>query len=87
MGGKFKDSIVKPIIGGLSGLKKLGGMFKQPKLPKAQEPPQAPTIDEAKARRIEQDRLLRRRGRAATVLSSGSGSGSVGVSKLLGGGA
>lgn len=86
MGGKFKKSVLGPVMGGLL-TSKLDGMFKQPKQPKAQEMPAAPTIDEAKARRIEQDRLLRRRGRAATVLSSGSGSGSVGVSKLLGGGA
>lgn len=67
----------------------MSGMFKGPKQPKPQPVTPAPTIDEAQQRRIEQDRLKRRRGRMSTILSrEGTGaSGGVGVARLLGGAA
>lgn len=66
----------------------MGGLFSVPKMPKPQEIPKPPTIDEAQRARIEADRLRKRRGRAATILSTNESqsTGSVGVAKLLGGG-
>lgn len=65
----------------------MGGMFKGPKPPKQQPVVPPPTIDEAEARRIEQDRLRKRRGRMSTIMSEGGslGGSSVGISRLLGG--
>lgn len=64
----------------------MGGLFK-PKAPSIPPPPKPPLIDETQAARDEADRLLRRRGRGSTILSTGQGNtGSVGVNKLLGGG-
>lgn len=64
----------------------MSGMFKKPKVPKPQPTPPAPTVDEAEQRRIEQDRLRRRQGRASTILSRRDTGGmtSVGTSRLLG---
>ncbi len=71
---------LKGVIGGSTG-------WLTPNTPKVPKPILPPTIDEAQMRQIEMDRLRRRRGRAATILSGGADSGTVGVNKLLGGGA
>jgi hypothetical protein len=65
----------------------MSGLFK-PKMPKIEAPPPAPTIDEAKVREQETRRLARRRGRAATMMSSEQSqmAGGVGTTRLLGGG-
>jgi hypothetical protein len=47
----------------------MSSLFK-PKMPKIEPTPAPPTIDEAQQRRIEERRLSRRRGRAATIMSS-----------------
>ena len=47
----------------------MSSLFK-PKMPKIEPTPPPPTIDEAQQARIEQRRLSRRRGRAATIMSS-----------------
>lgn len=67
----------------------MSGMFKGAKAPKPQPVVPAPTTDEAQARRIEQDRLRRRRGRASTIMESRgpNAASNVGVAKLLGGAA
>jgi hypothetical protein len=73
------SKVVKSVIGGSIG-------WLTPNTPK---PPKAilpPTIDEAQMRQIEMDRLRRRRGRAATILSGGNDNANVGTNKLLGGG-
>lgn len=65
----------------------MGGLFK-PKMPKVEQAPPPPTVDEAQVRRNEVDRMRRRRGRAATILSdqASQATGGVGVNRLLGGG-
>lgn len=66
----------------------MGGLFKGPKQPKPQPVIPPPTVDDAEARRIEQDRLRKRRGRMSTIMAGGSSlGGGVGISKLLGGAA
>lgn len=44
-------------------------------LPTPEAPPRAPTIDDAARTQGEQDRMRRRRGRAATILTGASGAG------------
>jgi hypothetical protein len=51
----------------------MGGIFKTPKPPKAPEPVKAPTVDEAEKNTQEMDRLRRRRGRRANILTSPEG--------------
>ena len=65
----------------------MSGLFK-PKMPKIEPPPPAPETDMAKVREIESTRLRRRRGRMATMMSSPESrqQGSVGMTRLLGGG-
>lgn len=65
----------------------MSGLFSTPKMPKPQELPKTPTVDEAQRNRIEADRLRKRRGRAATILSTNESqtTGSVGTAALLGG--
>lgn len=66
----------------------MGGLFKAPKMPKPQEPAPVPQVDEAARVKIEQERLRKRRGRAATIVSTAESQvqGGVGKAKLLGGG-
>ena len=60
----------------------MSSLFK-PKMPKIEPTPPPPTIDEAQQQRIEQRRLSRRRGRAATIMSSPeSRMGGVGTTQL-----
>ena len=56
-------------------------------LPKPQELPKAPTVDQSTVDREAQDLAMRRRGRAATVLAGDASApaGSVAVKQLLGG--
>ena len=65
----------------------MSSLFK-PKMPKIEPTPPPPTVDEAQQSRIEQRRMARRRGRASTIMSTPASqqTGSVGVSRLLGGG-
>ena len=65
----------------------MSSLFK-PKMPKIEPTPPTPTVDEAQLSRIEQRRLARRRGRGSTIMSTPASqqTGSVGVSRLLGGG-
>lgn len=56
-------------------MSRLFGTPKVPDPPKIEAPPPVPTIDDAGRAREAQDRLLRRRGRAASVLTGSSGSG------------
>jgi hypothetical protein len=65
----------------------MSSLFK-PKMPKIEPTPPPPTVDEAQQSRIEQRRLARRRGRGSTIMSTPASqqTGSVGVSRLLGGG-
>lgn len=74
----------------------MGGLFSKPKpiitpapeAPKTPPPPAPlPTIDEAQESQVESDRRLRRRGRAATILTSQGGDTSgvrTGTKTLLG---
>lgn len=57
-----------------------------PKVPKPQSAPPPPTIDAAKQRTDQADQLARRKGRAATFVSSeeGRGLGGVATKMLLG---
>jgi hypothetical protein len=65
----------------------MSSLFK-PKMPKIEPTPPPPTVDEAQQSRIEQRRMARRRGRASTIMSNPASqqTGSVAVSRLLGGG-
>lgn len=59
-----------------------------PPLPPPPAPLPAPTIDEAKQKRMNQDELLSRKGRAASILTGSSGdltAPETGTKKLLGG--
>ena len=64
----------------------MSGLFK-PKMPKIEPPPPAPEMDLAKQRVIESTRMRRRRGRAATMMSTPDTrqAGGVATTKLLGG--
>jgi hypothetical protein len=61
----------------------MSSLFK-PKMPKVQPTPPPPTIDEAQQRRIEERRLSRRRGRAASIMSTPESrmAGAVGTTTL-----
>jgi len=61
----------------------MSSLFK-PKMPKVQPTPPPPTIDEAQERRIEQRRMSRRRGRAASIMSTPESrmAGAVGTTTL-----
>jgi hypothetical protein len=62
----------------------MSGLF-SPKIPKMQEPPPPPMVDQSVINREAMDLARRRRGRAATVLAGDTGtSGSVAVKSLLG---
>jgi len=65
----------------------MSSLFK-PKMPKVEPTPPPPTVDEAQQSRIEQRRMARRKGRGSTLMSTPASqqTGSVGVSRLLGGG-
>ncbi len=65
----------------------MSSLFK-PKMPKIEPTPPPPTTDEAQQSRIEQRRMARRKGRASTIMSTPASqqTGSVAVSRLLGGG-
>ncbi len=65
----------------------MASLFKV-KTPKIEPTPPPPTTDEAQLSRIEQRRMARRRGRASTIMSTPGSqqTGSVAVSRLLGGG-
>lgn len=69
----------------------MSGIFSKPKMPPPPAPmemPRAATVDEVQLERERGDIMRRRRGRAATVLTSGSGgsvgAGSVAAKSLLG---
>lgn len=67
----------------------MSGLFSKPSVPNTPPPvanPPAPTIDTAEQNRIQNDRVLRRRGRAATMLTGtlGAGSPNVATKTLLG---
>lgn len=54
----------------------MGGVFKTPKAPPPPaiiEPPPVPVVDDGQISQMTADKLARRRGRAATVLTSGLG--------------
>ena len=79
---------VKKITGGIG--KAFGSIFGAltPNMPDAPDPLIPPTVDDAQMSRIEQRRLLRRHGRRSTLVSDENNrGGSIGVNKLLGGGA
>ena len=65
----------------------MSSLFKS-KMPKIEPTPPTPTVDEAQLSRIEQRRMARRRGRGSTLMSTPASqqTGSVSVSRLLGGG-
>lgn len=65
----------------------MSGLFK-PKMTKIEAPPPPPETDVAKQREIESTRMRRRRGRAATMMSTPETRqmGGVGTTRLLGGG-
>jgi len=65
----------------------MSGLFK-PKMPKIEPPPPPPETDVAKQREIESTRLRRRRGRAASIMSTEQSrmQGGMATTKLLGGG-
>lgn len=65
----------------------MSSLFK-PKMPKVEPTPPPPTVDEAQLSRIEQRRMARRKGRGSTLMSTPASqqTGSVGVTRLLGGG-
>lgn len=65
----------------------MSGLFK-PKMPKIEAPPPPPETDVAKQREIESTRMRRRRGRAASVMSTPESRqmGGVATTRLLGGG-
>jgi hypothetical protein len=65
----------------------MSSLFK-PKMPKIEPTPPPPTTDQAQLSRIEQRRMARRKGRASTIMSTPSSqqTGSVAVTRLLGGG-
>ena len=69
----------------------MSGVFSKPKMPPPPAPmdmPRAATVDKVQLERDRGDIMRRRRGRAATVLTSGSGdsvgAGSVAAKSLLG---
>lgn len=68
----------------------MSGLFSTPKIPKPepiQPPPPVPTVDDAKKNTQESDLLLRRRGRAASMVNGMKGdtsTPSVGTKMLLG---
>jgi hypothetical protein len=69
----------------------MSGIFSKPKMPPPPPPvemPQAAKVDEAQIDRERGDMMRRRRGRAATVLATGTGEGvapgSVATKSLLG---
>lgn len=80
MGGPVK-SVVKGVTGFVGDMLGFGDM---PKMPKPPGPP--PTIDEAAESQQASDEARRRRGRAASILTSPTGVGStpVGTKSLLG---
>lgn len=57
-----------------------------PDIPQPEAPSKPPTIDDAAKRQAEQDRLRRRRGRAASILTGpqGAGTPSTATKTLLG---
>jgi hypothetical protein len=68
----------------------MGGIFSKPSAPPPPPPiemPKTPTVDQVQVDRDRADMMRRRRGRAATVLTDGSGGmdeGSVASKNLLG---
>jgi hypothetical protein len=59
----------------------MSGIFSKPKMPPPPPPiemPQAPRVDEMQIDRERGDMMRRRRGRAATVLTSDAGAGDLG---------
>lgn len=66
----------------------MGALFSTPKMPAVTSPPPPPTIDDAAVAADQADRLRRRRGAGATLLTGPSGvttpASSVGKALLLG---
>lgn len=55
----------------------MGGLFKTPKAPappQVIEPPPTPVVDDGQLSQMAADKMARRRGRAATILTDGLGS-------------
>lgn len=67
MGGLVKA--IGGLVGGIFG----GGDTKAPPMPKLPDPPLVPTVDEAAKAVEESDRLKKRKGRAATILTGKKG--------------
>jgi hypothetical protein len=70
----------------------MGGLFSKPKMPKVEAPAPLPVVDQGTVDRQASDLMKRRKGRAATDLTSGAGglgtnagtAGSVASQTLLG---
>lgn len=89
MGGSVKRVVKAVATGGLTEI--VGNMMKGPKtpdMPPLTTAPGAPTEDEARKAAEQSDLLRKRKGRAATILTSQTGDTStanVGTKTLLGG--
>ena len=63
----------------------MSALFSSPDIPDPIVPPPVPTVDEAAQRQQSADRIRKRKGRAATVLTSDQGtSATTGAPTLLG---
>lgn len=89
MGGSVKRVVKAVATGGVSEISNImGGKQKTPDLPPLTTAPGAPTEDDARKSAEQADMLRRRKGRAATILTSQTGDTSttnVGTKTLLGG--
>lgn len=88
MGGSVKRVVKAVATGGISEISNLMKGPKTPDMPPLTTAPGAPTEDEARKASEQSDLLRRRKGRAATILTSQTGDTStanVGTKTLLGG--
>lgn len=88
MGGSVKRVVKAVATGGISEISSLMKGPKTPDIPQLAVAPVAPTEDEARKAAEQSDLLRRRKGRAATILTSQTGDTStanVGTKTLLGG--
>lgn len=64
----------------------MGALFSSPKIPEMPTPPPVPTVDDAREGQQAKDKLRRRRGMAATILTSNEGvKGMTSGNSVLGG--
>lgn len=88
MGGSVKRVVKAVATGGISEISNMMKGPKTPDLPPLTTAPGAPTEDDARKSAEQSDMLRRRKGRAATILTSQTGDTSitnVGTKTLLGG--